>query len=135
MSNRRYRQSSPRRRDPNRPIGLFVRQPYYDQIDREQKTIEGRAAYPFLDRAQEGLGLHFRRAPEDSRIIACTIDWVHRSTNFEDALLDVEWQRAIPDARHFDEALAVYEHIYPHEKIQQLGVVLLGFTRQGLIHA
>lgn len=122
-------------RNPNRPIELIVRQPYYDQIDEGKKTIEGRAAYPFLDRAHEGLGLRFKRFREDSRIIACVIDWVSRSTDFENALLDVEWQRAVPDAQHFDEALAVYNRIYPEEKVQQLGgVVLLGFTKQEVIH-
>lgn len=122
-------------RNPNRPIELVVRQPYYDQIDQGQKTIEGRAAFPFLDRAQEGLGLNFKRFREDSRIIACVIDWVSRSPDFENALLDVEWQRAVPDVEYFDDALAVYDRIYPQEKVRQLGgVVLLGFTKQGIIN-
>ena len=138
MSNKHHGQHNrgPQRRDPNRPIELIVRQPYYDQIDKGQKTIEGRVAYPFLNRAQEGGALNFKRSPQDNRIIACVIDWVHRSTDFEDALLGVEWQRAVPDAQQFDQALAAYDRIYPQEKVQQLGgVVLLGFTRQGIIHA
>lgn len=123
----------PQRRDPNRPIDLLIRQPYYDQIDRGQKTIEGRVAYPFLNRAREGLGLTFKRWQDDSRLIACSIDWVLRSKDFENALLDIEWQKAIPSAQHFDEALTVYERIYPPEKVEEMGgVIFFGFTKQGI---
>ena len=80
------------------------------------------------------MGLHFKRSPTDGRIILCTIDWVQRSADFENALLDIEWQKAIPNVEHFDDALAIYERIYSQEKVRQIGgVIMLGFTKQGVI--
>lgn len=122
-------------KDPNRPIELLLRQPYYGMIIRGEKTIEGRVAYSWLNRAKEGMLLDFKRSPEDARAIRCNIDWVLRAANFEEALVEVEWQKAIPNARTFDDALSVYERIYPQEKVEALGgVVLLGFTPRGLIN-
>jgi len=120
-------------RDPMRPVELIVREPYYSQIDRGVKTIEGRIAYSWLARAEQGMELDFKRHPRDTRIIRCVIDWVMRSPDFENALLDVEWQKAIPGIEHFDDALAVYERIYPEEKVRELGgVIMFGFTKQGV---
>jgi ASC-1-like (ASCH) protein len=132
--NRRPQRSyNSQNQSPDRPIELIVRQPYYDMIDQERKTIEGRVAYRSLARAQEGMQLNFRRNQQDDRAIKCDITSVLRAATFEEALIEVEWQKAIPDAGTFDEALAVYERIYPPEKVREVGgVVLLGFNKKGI---
>jgi len=133
MSKHNRGRQNQQQRNPNRPIELIVREPYYTQIDKGEKTIEGRVAYPWLDRAKEGMSLNFKRYPQDPRIIRCVIDWVMRSPDFENALLDVEWQKAIPEVERFDDALAIYEKIYPEEKVKEIGgVIMLGFTKQGV---
>jgi ASC-1-like (ASCH) protein len=136
MSNGSNRYQQPRQpQDPNRPIELLLRQPYYDMIDQGIKTIEGRVAYHWLNRAKEGGKVDFKRGQQDSRLIRCGIDWVLRAANFEEALIEVEWQKAIPNVNTFDEALAIYDRIYPPEKVQEIGgVVLLGFTKEGVVN-
>jgi ASC-1-like (ASCH) protein len=103
-------------------------------IVRGEKTIEGRVAYRSLDRAQEGLPLHFKQGLPGSPVARTLIDWTLRAETFEDALLEVRWQDAIPNVGKFDDALAIYNRIYPPEKVQEIGgVVLLGFTLQDVI--
>lgn len=132
---RPYQPRSRAPKDPNRPIELLLKQPYYGLIARGEKTIEGRIAYNWLDRAREGLAIDFKRSPHDERAIRCGIDWVLRAPNFEEALIEVEWQKAIPNVETFDEALAIYERIYPEEKVQKMGgVILLGFTARGMVN-
>lgn len=120
-------------RDANGPIELLLKQPYYGMIIRGEKTIEGRIAYRWLDRASEGLQLDFKRSPHDENAIRCNIDWVLRAPNFEEALIEVEWQKAVPNVETFDEALAIYDRIYPESRVKAMGgVVLLGFTPLGM---
>lgn len=103
-------------------------------IIRGEKTIEGRAEYSSLRRAKEGVPLHFKRGDPESPLVRCMIDWTLRAPTFEEALLEVEWQKAIPGVEKFDDALAIYDRIYPPEKVQEIGgVVLLGFTVQEVV--
>jgi len=104
------------------------------------KTIEGRLDYSSLNRAAENGIINFRRhqkeKEKDDRVIRCSIDWVLRAADFETALIEVEWRKAVPDADHFDKALALYDRIYPARRVQEIGgVVLIGFTKLAAINA
>lgn len=130
-----FRTNNSQIRNPNTPLELFVRQPYFDMIIDGRKTIEGRAAYKWLDRAKAGARLDFRQNQFSLPLVHTVVDWTLRAPTFEEALLEVTWQDAVPNVGHFDKALAVYDRIYPPEKIQDIGgALLIGFTVQSVVH-
>ncbi|TDC75397.1 ASCH domain-containing protein [Streptomyces hainanensis] len=108
-----------------REHSLTIRKPYFDLIDRGDKTIEVRVGYPKIRRiaAEDRLRFTSGEATLLTRVVR-----VVEYRSFED-LLDAEGGAAIGDeALTRAELLAVIREIYPPEK-EALGVFAIHVGR------
>lgn len=85
---------------------------YFYMIRNREKTVEIRVDSGRFKRLREGQFIEFKNGNEK---VACEITRIERYRSFASMLENEGYERCLPDARSFAEALKTYEDIYNYQ--------------------
>lgn len=99
---------------------MWIKRPYFQLIKSGQKTLEGRIGYPNMRRIKKGDTVLLRTSGGEVKI---KIIDVRGYKDFQDALKHENISRLLPGVKP-ENALEIYERIYPEWKVKQYGVLI-----------
>lgn len=100
---------------------MWIKRPYFQLIKLGKKTLEGRIAYPSMRQIKKGDEVLLRTGGDEIKI---RILDVREYRDFQEALRHENIAQLLPDIKP-ENALEVYERIYPAWKVKQYGGVLI----------
>lgn len=103
---------------------MWIKRPYFEQIRSGQKTLEARICYPQMRRIRKGDTILLRTGGGAENAMVIRIIDIRKYRDFQEALKHEDINRLLPDTRP-ENALEVYERIYPEWKVKQYGGVLV----------
>lgn len=97
---------------------MFFKQKYLDYILEGKKVLEGRVGYDNIKRINIGdfVSLNGKYKAK--------IQAIQKYKSFKEALNENNFRLLIPDALSIEEALNIYNEIYPLWKQEKLGVII-----------
>ena len=107
---------------------LYIREPYYTQIEQGIKTTEGRIAKNWLRTMKPDSNLIFKQG-KSGRLLKTNVDSLHIYNDFPDMILNEELESLLPGCDEPKEAIQIYENL-PRFKEQaaKFGVIAIRFT-------
>jgi len=103
---------------------MWIKRPYFEQIRSGQKTLEARIGYPQMRRIRKGDTILLRTGGRVENAMVIRIVDIREYRDFQEALKHENVNRLLPNTRP-ENALEVYEQIYPEWKVKQYGGVLV----------
>ncbi|PIU75390.1 MAG: hypothetical protein COS76_01015 [Candidatus Portnoybacteria bacterium CG06_land_8_20_14_3_00_39_12] len=100
---------------------MWIKRPYFQLIKSGKKTLEGRIGYPSMSRIKKGDDVLLQTGGDEVKI---KIIDVRKYESFREALEKEEIAQLLPDIKS-ENALELYERIYPQWKVEQYGGVLI----------
>ncbi len=97
---------------------IFFKQKYLDYILEGKKPLEGRVGYDNIKKFKVGDYIYL-----NGKYKAQIID-IKKYSTFKEAVDENNYKLLIPDANSPEEAIKVYEKLYPIWKQTQLGVYI-----------
>ncbi|HMT01613.1 MAG TPA: ASCH domain-containing protein [Candidatus Absconditabacterales bacterium] len=94
---------------------LFIKMPYLLEIKSGKKTVEARANYSNLRKIQEGQEVVFVSGSLRVNVI---VERISLYKSVDEMLENEEIDTLIPGA-NFEEALTIYNSIYPPDKVKK----------------
>jgi ASC-1-like (ASCH) protein len=124
---RKRRSESPEPPPVHRPPPVAVtaplKQPYFNQIESGQKTIEGRIASGMFLRVRQGGRIQFING---QRKVVCEVTGVRKYTSFAKMLKAEGFKKCIPNAPTEEAAVRIYDQIPSYsDKAAQFGVLAI----------
>ena len=111
----------------NAPFVVTLKEPYLSQIQRGEKTVEGRIAAGMFRRISSGNLIRFFNHNHE---VTCRVVSVKQYRSFEEMLKSEGFSRCIPGARSLEEAVRVYDTIPGYtERARQNGVLAIQIER------
>lgn len=107
---------------------LYIREPYYSQIQRGEKTIEGRIASKTMRALDPGETLTFIKGRSGQRT-PTQIESLHIYAGFAAMLEEEDISALLPGVTDVEEGVAIY-HKLPHfeQRAQKSGVIAIRFS-------
>jgi len=97
---------------------LFLKQKYLNYIIEGKKTLEGRIGYGNIRRFKVGDYVYLN-GKYKAQIVG-----IRKYSTFAEALSEENYKLLIPDANSIEEAIGVYNKLYPLWKQKTLGVYI-----------
>lgn len=115
----------------NDKIIMKLNDPYFDQIESNDKTIEGRLYDEKRQKLKIGDIIEFKHQTDNSKepyTKKITKLEVFIDKKFNDVINKDNYKLMIPNAKTKEDAIKVYNKIYSEDKQKQCGVVLIHFS-------
>lgn len=112
----------------NNKLDLYIREPYFSQIESGQKTIEGRIAKPYLRNQPIGAELNFIRG-RDKKLISTHINSLHIYGSLLTMLQNEDLELLLPGYKSIEKGVRIYESL-PNfkENARNFGVIAIHFS-------
>jgi len=97
---------------------MYFKRKYLEYILKQKKTLEGRIGYDNIRNLKKG-DIVYLNGEYKAQIVG-----VRKFSMFREAVTQENYKRLIPDAKSPEDALRVYEMLYPLWKQRKYGVYI-----------